>query len=90
MPMIIAYLFFLGTTMFGCSAHKLRWGIIGVSKVADTVMIRTLQSSPRSELGAIASRTLSKTQEAAEKHHIPQAYGSTYFGWCNTCHIVRR
>lgn len=75
MPMIIVYLLFLGT-MFGCSAHKLRWGIIGISKVADTVMIRTLQSSTRSELCAIASRTLPKAQEAAEKHHIPQAYGS--------------
>jgi len=55
---------------------KIRWGILGVAKIATTKVIPAMQQCSNVEIAAIASRDLSKAQAAAEQLGIPQAYGS--------------
>src|SRR5579862_8399649 len=55
---------------------KIRWGILGVAKVATTKVIPAMQRAENVEIGAIASRDLSKADGAAKQLGIPQAYGS--------------
>jgi D-xylose 1-dehydrogenase (NADP+, D-xylono-1,5-lactone-forming) len=55
--------------------QQVRWGIMGVSKINNR-LIPAFKASPRSTIQAIASRSLSKSQEAAQKDAIPKAYGS--------------
>lgn len=55
---------------------KVRWGILGVAKIATTKVIPAMQRAGNVELAAIASRELSKARAAAEQLGIPQAYGS--------------
>ena len=55
---------------------KIRWGILGVAKIATEKVIPAMQRGQWSEVTAIASRDLTKAQAAAEKLGIPKAYGS--------------
>lgn len=55
---------------------KIRWGILGVAKIATTKVIPAMQRSANVEIAAIASRDLSKARAAAAELGIPQAYGS--------------
>jgi len=55
---------------------KIRWGILGVAKIATTKVIPAMQRAENVEIAAIASRDLNKARTAAEKLAIPQAYGS--------------
>ncbi len=55
---------------------KIRWGILGVAKIATAKVIPAMQKASNVEIEAIASRDLSKARTAAEQLGIPQAYGS--------------
>jgi len=57
-------------------ATKVRWGVLGVAKIAVTKVIPGMQQSGLCEIAAIASRGLERAQEAAAKLGIPKAYGS--------------
>jgi predicted dehydrogenase len=55
---------------------KIRWGILGVAKIATTKVIPAMQKASNLEIAAIASRDLSKARAAADQLGIAQAYGS--------------
>jgi predicted dehydrogenase len=55
---------------------KLRWGVLGVAKIATKKVIPAMQLGQLSEVVAIASRDLKKAQLAAADLGIPHAYGS--------------
>ena len=55
---------------------KLRWGILGVARIAVTKVIPAMQQGELTEVAAIASRDLAKAQDAGRKLGIPRAYGS--------------
>jgi predicted dehydrogenase len=55
---------------------KVKWGVLGVAKIATVKVIPAMQQSEWSEVTAIASRTLEKAQQAASSLGIPKAYGS--------------
>lgn len=55
---------------------KIRWGVLGVAKIATTKVIPAMQRASNVEVAAIASRDLNKARDAAERLGIPQAYGS--------------
>ncbi|MBI3210753.1 MAG: Gfo/Idh/MocA family oxidoreductase [Candidatus Solibacter usitatus] len=53
-----------------------RWGVLGVAKIATKKVIPAMQRSPLTPVRAIASRNLAKAQAAAAELGIPKAYGS--------------
>jgi predicted dehydrogenase len=55
---------------------KIRWGILGVAKIATAKVIPAMQKASNVEVAAIASRDLNKARTAAEQLGIPQAFGS--------------
>jgi predicted dehydrogenase len=55
---------------------KVRWGVLSTSKFAQTKVIPALLKSTHVDVIAIASRDLSRSQEAAAKFGIPRAYGT--------------
>jgi predicted dehydrogenase len=55
---------------------KIRWGVLGVAKIATEKVIPAMQRGEWSEVTAIASRDLTKARAAAAKLGIPKAYGS--------------
>ena len=57
-------------------ARKVKWGILGAASIAVRKVIPGMQRGEWSEVSAIASRDLSRAQEAARKLGIPKAYGS--------------
>jgi predicted dehydrogenase len=54
---------------------KLRWGILGVAKINNR-LLPSFHTIQRGELRGIASRDLSKAQQAAAEANIPCAYGT--------------
>lgn len=56
--------------------RKVKWGVIGVAKIAVEKVIPAMQRGEVSEIAAIASRETGKARAAAEKLGIPRAYGS--------------
>ncbi len=57
--------------------EKVRWGTLGCARVFERRMTAGfLAASECAELIAIASRSEEKAKAAAEKYHIPRAYGS--------------
>ena len=56
--------------------RKIRWGVLGVAKIATDKVIPAMQRGQWSEITAIASRDLEKAQAAAKKLGIAKAYGS--------------
>jgi predicted dehydrogenase len=56
--------------------HKVRWGILGVARIATQKVIPAMQRGEWTEVQAIASRDLDKAREAAATLGIPKAYGS--------------
>ncbi len=56
--------------------NKVRWAILGVANIATEKVIPAMQKSEWSEVVAIASRNLSRAEEAAKSLGIPKAYGS--------------
>jgi predicted dehydrogenase len=57
-------------------ATKVRWGVLGVAKIAVTKVIPGMQQGSLCEVVAIASRELENATEAARRLDIPKAYGS--------------
>ena len=53
-----------------------RWGVLGVARIATKKVIPAMQKSAVTPVMAIASREFSKAREAAESLGIPRAYGS--------------
>ena len=56
--------------------QRVKWGVLGVAKIAVEKVIPAMQQGQFSEIAAIASRDLGKASEAAERLGIPFAYGS--------------
>ena len=57
-------------------SRKIRWGVLGVAKIATEKVIPAMQKCEQAEVAAIASRTVAKAQAAAERLGLPKAYGS--------------
>ncbi|WP_258804333.1 Gfo/Idh/MocA family protein [Pseudarthrobacter sp. NS4] len=55
--------------------EKLRWGVLGTARIVRKT-IPALQETRNGEVLGIASRTEQKAREYADKHGIPQAFGS--------------
>jgi predicted dehydrogenase len=55
---------------------KVRWGVLGVAKIATEKVVPAMQRGERSEVVALASRDLGKAQAACAELGIPKAYGS--------------
>jgi D-xylose 1-dehydrogenase (NADP+, D-xylono-1,5-lactone-forming) len=56
-------------------ADKIRWGLISTARINDA-LVEPIQQAARSELRAVASRSLEKGQAYAAERQIPIAYGS--------------
>ena len=57
-------------------SDKVRWGVLGVAKIAVERVIPAMQRGAWSEVVAIASRDRAKAERAACELGIPRAYGS--------------
>src|SRR6185503_10775969 len=57
-------------------ASKIRWGVLGVAKIATTKVIPAMQRGRLSDVVAIASRDSSRAAEAAAQLGIPKWFGS--------------
>ena len=58
------------------SNRKVKWGVLGVARIATQKVIPAMKEGEWSEVYAIASRDLAKAQRAASDLGIPRAYGS--------------
>src|SRR5262245_40214181 len=58
------------------SNQRVRWGVLGVAKIAVEKVIPAMQRGQWSSVQAIASRSTDRAREAARKLGIPRAYGS--------------
>jgi predicted dehydrogenase len=56
--------------------RKVKWGVLGVAKIAVEKVIPAMQHGEVSEIAAIASRDLGKARAAADKLGIARAFGS--------------
>jgi predicted dehydrogenase len=57
------------------AATQLRWGVLGVAKIATQKVIPAMQECPRARVAAIASRDPAKADLAAIALGIPTSYG---------------
>jgi predicted dehydrogenase len=60
----------------GVIMKKLRWGVLGVAKIATAKVIPAMQAGELTTITAIASRNRGKAEAAARELAIPKAYGS--------------
>ncbi|RBP05766.1 putative dehydrogenase [Roseiarcus fermentans] len=56
--------------------RKVKWGVLGVAKIATEKVIPAMQRAQRCDIAAIASRDDSRAREAANQLGIGRAYGS--------------
>ena len=56
--------------------RKLRWGVLGVARIATKKVIPGMQRGEFTTVDAIASRDLAKAQHAASELGLAKAYGS--------------
>ena len=56
--------------------RRLRWGVLGVAKIATAKVVPAMQLARHCEVVAIASRDPEKARQAAGALGIPRAYGS--------------
>jgi predicted dehydrogenase len=56
--------------------RKVKWGVLGVAKIAVEKVIPAMQRGEISQIAAIASRDLAKARAAADMLGIARAYGS--------------
>jgi predicted dehydrogenase len=56
--------------------RKVRWGVLGVAKIATVKVIPAMQRGQHTVVSAIASRDRAKAVKAATALNIPKAYGS--------------
>src|SRR5262245_13449710 len=66
----------LFTDFLKMTAQKIRWGVLGVAKIAVEKVIPAMQRGQQTEVIAIASRSLEKAREAAARLGLPKFYGS--------------
>ncbi|MCU1326503.1 MAG: oxidoreductase, Gfo/Idh/MocA family [Bryobacterales bacterium] len=57
-------------------ANKIRWGVLGVAKIATVKVIPAMQHGSLCEISAIASRDPDRARKAADDLGISKAYGS--------------
>jgi len=62
--------------MMAAMATKLRWGVLSTANIGIKKVLPAMQRGQYTTVSAIASRDLSKAQEAAAKLGIAKAYGS--------------
>ena len=55
---------------------KVRWGVLGVAKIAVTRIIPAMQAGECSEIVGIASRDKARAEASARDLGIPRSYGS--------------
>jgi predicted dehydrogenase len=55
---------------------KLRWGVLGVARIATKKVVPAMRAGQWSEVCAIASRDAARARDAAEELGIDRAYGS--------------
>lgn len=55
---------------------KVRWGVLGVARIATEKVIPAMQRGEHTSVAAIASRDLAKARAAAARLGVPKAYGS--------------
>jgi len=55
---------------------KVKWGVLGVAKIATEKVIPAMQRGELTEIAAIASRDEARASEAAQRLGITKAYGS--------------
>jgi predicted dehydrogenase len=55
---------------------KIRWGVLGVARIATAKVIPAMQRGELTEIAAIASRDMANADAAARELNIPKAYGS--------------
>ncbi len=55
---------------------KVRWGVLGVARIATKLVIPAMQKGEHAEIAGIASRDREKAEAAARQLGIPRAYGS--------------
>jgi predicted dehydrogenase len=58
------------------TGKRLRWGVLGVAKIATQKVIPAIQRADNCEVVAIASRDLAKARQASSELGIPRAYSS--------------
>jgi len=56
--------------------QKVRWGVLGVARIATAKVIPAMQRGQLSQIAGIASRDRARAEEAARRLDIPKAYGS--------------
>jgi len=56
--------------------NKLRWGVLGVARIATRKVIPAMQRGTWTSVDAIASRDESRARQAAQELGIPRAHGS--------------
>jgi predicted dehydrogenase len=56
--------------------QKVRWGVLGVARIATAKVIPAMQRGELCEIAGIASRDRARAEEAARSLGIPKAYGS--------------
>ena len=56
--------------------RKVKWGVLGVAKIAVEKVIPAMQQGEASQIAAIASRDLGRARAAADKLGIERAFGS--------------
>jgi predicted dehydrogenase len=56
--------------------RKIRWGVLGVARIATVRVIPAMQRGQFTKVAAIASRDSARAEEAAGRLGIPKAYGS--------------
>ena len=56
--------------------RKLKWGVLGVAKIATEKVIPAMQRAERCDIAAIASRDEARARDAAGRLGIARAYGS--------------
>lgn len=56
--------------------RKVKWGVLGVAKIATEKVIPAMQQGEASEIFGIASRDAGKAREAAKSLNIARSYGS--------------
>ena len=56
--------------------RKVKWGVLGVAKIATEKVIPGMQGAERCDIAAIASRDASRASQAAGQLGIAKAYGS--------------
>jgi predicted dehydrogenase len=62
--------------MHPLSSRRIRWGVLGVARIATVKVIPAMQQCELCEIAAIASRDRAKAESAARELAIPRAYGS--------------